>query len=145
MLRSAEQVLAISSDQGFSQWLAVGNILHGWCLGTTGHAAEGIQRLLKWIAISRGADAKIAMPFFLMTLAEVCGQAGQPEEGLKRLAEAADLVEMTKNVGPRPKFIGCGGRCYCRFKRTPLQRIAISERLRSRANSKQNSGSFGPP
>jgi predicted ATPase len=31
-----------------------------------------------------------------MTLAEVCGRAGQPEEGLKRLAEAAELVETTK-------------------------------------------------
>ena len=36
------------------------------------------------------------MPFCLVTLAEVCGQAGQPEEGLKRLAEAAALVETTK-------------------------------------------------
>jgi tetratricopeptide (TPR) repeat protein len=96
MLRSAEQVLAISSEQGFSQWLAVGNILHGWCLGTTGHATEGLHRLLKGLAICRAAGAKIAMPFCLMTLAEVCGQAGQPEEGLKRLAEAADLVETTK-------------------------------------------------
>jgi predicted ATPase len=96
MLRSAEEVLAISSQQGFSQWLAVGHILHGWCLGTTGHGAEGIQRLLKGISICRTAGAKIAMPFCLMTLAEVCGEAGQPEEGLKRLAEAADLVEITK-------------------------------------------------
>jgi tetratricopeptide (TPR) repeat protein len=96
MLRSSEQVLAISSEQGFSQWLAVGNILHGWCLGTTGHAAEGIQRLLEGIAICRAAGVKIAMPFCLMTLAEVCGQAGQPEDALKRLAEALDLVEATK-------------------------------------------------
>ena len=31
-----------------------------------------------------------------MTLAEVCKQAGQPEEGLKRIADAAELVETTK-------------------------------------------------
>jgi len=46
MLRSAEDVLVISREQGFSTWLAVGNIVHGWCLGTTGRAAEGIQQLL---------------------------------------------------------------------------------------------------
>jgi tetratricopeptide (TPR) repeat protein len=96
MLRSAEQILAISTEQGFSQWLVVGNMLHGWCLGTTGHAEEGIQRLLKWITICRAAGVKIAMRFCLMTLAEVCGQAGRAEEGLKRLAEAADLIETTK-------------------------------------------------
>ena len=96
MLRSAEAVLAISREQGFSQWLAVGTILHGWCLGTTGQPAEGIQRLLKGITISRAAGVKIVLPFCLMTLAEVYGQAGQPEEGLKRIAEAAELVETTK-------------------------------------------------
>ena len=96
MLRSAEEVLAISSEQGFSQWLAVGNIMHGWCLGTTGQAAEGIQRLLKGITVCRAAGVKLVLPFCLMTLAEVCGQAGQPEEGLKRIAEAAELVETTK-------------------------------------------------
>jgi predicted ATPase len=76
--------------------LAVGNILHGWCLGTSGQAAEGIQRLVKWITICRAAGVKLVLPFCLMTLAEVCGQAGQPEEGLKRLAEAAELFETTK-------------------------------------------------
>jgi predicted ATPase len=96
MLRSAEDVLAISREQGFSQWLAVGNILHGWCLGTTGHAAEGIQQLLKWITICRAAGVKLVVPFCLMTLAEVCGQAGQPKEGLRWLAEAAELLETTK-------------------------------------------------
>jgi hypothetical protein len=70
--------------------------MHGWCLGTTGRAAEGIQRLLKWISICRAAGVKLVLPFCLMTLAEVCGQAGQPEEGLKRIAEAAELVETTK-------------------------------------------------
>jgi len=96
MLRSAEEVLAISREQGFSQWLAVGNILHGWCLGTTGQAAEGMERLLNGITICRAAGVKIALPFCLMTLAEVCAQAGQPKEGLKRIVEATELVETTK-------------------------------------------------
>jgi tetratricopeptide (TPR) repeat protein len=96
MLRSAEDVLAVSREQGFSQWLALGNMLHGWCLGTTGQTADGIQQLLKWITICRAAGVKLILPFCLMTLAEVCQQAGQPEEGLKRIAEAAELLETTK-------------------------------------------------
>src|SRR6202008_758788 len=42
MLRSAEDVLAISNDQGFSLWSGVGNIVRGWCLGALGQPAEGI-------------------------------------------------------------------------------------------------------
>jgi hypothetical protein len=36
------------------------------------------------------------MPFNLMTLAEVYGNAAQPEEGLNRLAEAGQLIETTQ-------------------------------------------------
>jgi predicted ATPase len=96
MLRSAEEVLAISSEQGFPRFLAAGIMMHGWCLGTTGQAAEGIQRLLKGITIYRGAGMKLLQPFSLMTLAEIYGQARQPEEGLKQLAEAAEVIETTK-------------------------------------------------
>jgi hypothetical protein len=71
MLRAADEVLVISSEQGFSQWLVLGNILRGWCLGTTGQAAEGIPRLLQGITICRAAGVKLVMPFCLMTLAEV--------------------------------------------------------------------------
>jgi hypothetical protein len=35
-------------------------------------------------------------PFYLMRLAEVYAMAAQPEEGLKRLAEAAKLIETTQ-------------------------------------------------
>jgi predicted ATPase len=38
----------------------------------------------------------LVLPFFLMRLAEVYGIAAQPEEGFARLAEAAELVEMTQ-------------------------------------------------
>jgi predicted ATPase len=36
------------------------------------------------------------MAFFLVTLAEAHGMASQPEEGLNRLAEAAQLIETTQ-------------------------------------------------
>jgi predicted ATPase len=36
------------------------------------------------------------MPFHLMTLAEVYGNAAQPEEGLNRVAEAGQLIETTQ-------------------------------------------------
>jgi predicted ATPase len=33
MLRSADEVLAITSEQGFPLYLGVANIMRGWCLG----------------------------------------------------------------------------------------------------------------
>jgi class 3 adenylate cyclase/predicted ATPase len=95
-LQSAEKVLAISAEQGFAMWSPVGNIMRGWSLGVVGQAAEGIPLMLKGIDDVSATGCNILIPLFLMVLAQVYGTAGQPEEGLKRLAKAAKLVETTR-------------------------------------------------
>ena len=77
-------------------WSAAGNIMRGWCLGAAGQAAESISLVLKGIADLSAPGHKNMQPFFLMVLAQVYGKAGQPEEGLSRLVEAAKLVETTQ-------------------------------------------------
>ena len=91
MLRSADEILAISTEQGFPMCLGFGNIMRGWCLGTMGQAAEGIPLILEGLANFRATGCNLVMPFFLTTLAEIYGMAAQPDEGLNRLAEAANI------------------------------------------------------
>ncbi len=95
-LQSAEQALTSSREQAFPMFLGVGHIMHGWCMGAVGQAEEGIPLLLQGIAIRRAAGTNLLLPFFLTTLAEVHGMAAQADEGLKRLAEAANIVEATQ-------------------------------------------------
>lgn len=95
LLRLAEEVLASSIEHGFSLPLAFANIARGWCLGVLGHPAEGISRIQEALSkFPRGAN--LGAPFHLVALAELHGRAEQPEEGLKRLAEAAELIERTE-------------------------------------------------
>jgi len=96
MLRSADEVLSITSDQGFPLWFGYGNIMRGWCLGAVGQPVEGIPLILQGLAIWRATGANLGVPFLLTTLAEVYGIAAQPEEGLTRLAEATKLVQTTQ-------------------------------------------------
>jgi class 3 adenylate cyclase/predicted ATPase len=96
MLRSADQVLAISSEQGAPAWFGLGSIMRGWCLGTVGQAAEHIPLVLQGLAILRGVGSILLLPFFLMLLAEIYARAARPEEGLRQLAEAAKLLETTQ-------------------------------------------------
>jgi predicted ATPase len=95
-LRSAEEALAISDEQGFSYILAWGNMMRGWCLGAMGHPAEAIPLMLQGLDNYRATGASLGIPFFLMTLSEVYGMAVQADEGLTRLAEAANIVETTQ-------------------------------------------------
>jgi tetratricopeptide (TPR) repeat protein len=96
MLGWAEEVLAISREHGFPLFLGVGNVMRGRCLGGLGQPTEGIKLILQGIDTWRATGAKLVLPFFLTTMAEVHGNAGQLEEGLKRLAEAGKLVERTQ-------------------------------------------------
>jgi predicted ATPase len=94
LLRFAEEVLAISREHGFALPFAFANIARGWCLGVMGQPAEGVSLIEQALSkLPRGAN--LGAPFHLMVLAEIYGKTGQPDEGLKRLAEAAELVEKT--------------------------------------------------
>ena len=95
-LRAAEEILAVSGEQGFSLWLGVGDIMRGWYLSVLGQPAEAIPLLLRGVAMRRATGAKLVMPLFLMALAKGYRIAAQPEEGLERLAEATKLVEITQ-------------------------------------------------
>jgi class 3 adenylate cyclase/tetratricopeptide (TPR) repeat protein len=94
LLGLAEEVTAIASEHGFALPLALGNMARGWCLGVMGQSEEGI-RLLEQSLTKFPSGAHLGAPFHLMAVAEVYGKAGRPEEGLKRLAAADELVEKT--------------------------------------------------
>jgi class 3 adenylate cyclase/tetratricopeptide (TPR) repeat protein len=94
LLRLAEEVTAIASEHGFALPLALGHMARGWCLGVMGQPEEGIALLEQWLT-KFPSGAHLGAPFHLMALAEVYGKAGQPEEGLKRLVAADELVEKT--------------------------------------------------
>jgi tetratricopeptide (TPR) repeat protein len=95
MLGSATEVVAVSSEHGFRDSLAIGNIMRGWCLSVLGQAAEGIPLLVEGLTVCRSGDRKLMVPFFLAVLAEAHGMAGRPREGLDRLDEGARLIEAT--------------------------------------------------
>jgi hypothetical protein len=56
-----------------------------------GQATEGIRLFLQGLAILRPAGVNLGQVLFLTALAEIYGIAGQREEGLRRLTEAAKV------------------------------------------------------
>jgi predicted ATPase/class 3 adenylate cyclase len=96
MLRSADEILAIAGEYGLPLYVGAGNILRGFSMATMGQPADGIARLLRGLATYRHTGARLLVPFYLIMLADACGTAAQPQEGLDRLAEAATLIETTK-------------------------------------------------
>ena len=91
----AEAMVALSSEQGFTQWLAMGTIWRGWVLAEQGQEEEGIAQMGQGLAAWRATGSEIERPHFLALLAEAYGKVGQTEEGLTMLAEALAHVNKT--------------------------------------------------
>jgi predicted ATPase len=89
----AEAAVALSTEQGFPQWVATGTSLRGWALATQGQGEEGLAQVRQGIAAWRATSATRLVPYFCTMLADVADHLGRTEDGLQALAEAHTLVE----------------------------------------------------
>lgn len=96
----AEEEIALSGEEGFALWLAVGTIQRGWALSEQGDQEQGRAQMRKGLTALNATGAKLAQPYHLGLLAQAHGKSGQPHEGLTLLAQALAAIEQT------------GERCY---------------------------------
>ena len=84
----AETVIALSSEQGFPQFLAMGAFLRGWALVEQGWGEQGVAQMRQGLIAVQATGAEQWRPYFLALLAGAYGKVGQAEEGLRVLSEA---------------------------------------------------------
>jgi predicted ATPase len=89
----AAAAVALTTEQGFPQWTAMGTSVRGWALALQDQGEEGLARVRQGIAAWQATGATLHAPYFYAVLADVCGHLGHPEDGLQALAEAHTLVE----------------------------------------------------
>jgi class 3 adenylate cyclase/predicted ATPase len=90
-----DQLVAVTIEQGFAHWGALGSIYRGWVTAKKGDLAEGISLLRGSLAASRATGAETYMPHHIALLARACGVARQIEEALALFDDALQLVEKT--------------------------------------------------
>jgi adenylate cyclase len=87
-----ESVITLSNEHGLSYWLASGTFLRGWALAEQGQKEEGIAQMLRGLEAWRALGIEqLGQPSVI--LAEVCGQVGQVEEGLRLLDTALTQLQ----------------------------------------------------
>jgi predicted ATPase len=104
-----EELVKLSSEQEFAQWLAYGTILRGWALVKQERVEEGIAR---WLA----TGAELNRPYHLAMLAEVYGKEGPVEKGLDTLADALALVNKTGERWWEAELYRLKGKLLLRWK-----------------------------
>jgi class 3 adenylate cyclase/DNA-binding winged helix-turn-helix (wHTH) protein/predicted ATPase len=93
MHEQAEAAVALSTEQGFPLWGALGASLQGWALALQGQGEAGMAQIGQGIATGRSTGAAVAIPYLCTLLADVAAHLGHIEDGLQALAEAHTLVE----------------------------------------------------
>ncbi len=88
----AATAIRISTEHDFPFYRAMGIMMHGWALTQRGQELDGIAQMRAGLDEYHRTGAVVLRPGYLSLLAEACGNAGQPEEGLSLLAEAQDLA-----------------------------------------------------
>jgi hypothetical protein len=89
----AEAAVALSTEQGFPVWTALGTSLRGRALAMQGQSEEGMAQVRQGITALRATGHALAVPFLCTLLADVADHLGRTADGLQALAEASTLVE----------------------------------------------------
>jgi predicted ATPase len=89
----AEQLLALSAEQGFRHWTAQANVTRGWATAKQRHQDEGIAQIQSGVAEFRAIGNKALLPHALCVLAEAYIEGGRFEEALIVLTEATAAAD----------------------------------------------------
>jgi adenylate cyclase len=79
----AHSIIALSTEHGFPQWLAVGRILEGWAEAQEGPGPVSAQRVRRAIDEYRATGNDLYVAYFLCVLAALQLQCGAAAEGLE--------------------------------------------------------------
>jgi predicted ATPase len=89
----AEACVALSTEQGFPLWVAMGMSSRGWALAMQGQGEAGMAEVRQGLAAWRATGAALHVPYLCTVLADVTAHLGHSEDGLQALAEAHTLME----------------------------------------------------
>ncbi len=94
---SAEGAIALCTERGLTEVLALATTLRGWAMAQQGRNEEGIAQIQEGLAVYRATGTEVGRPYFLCLLAEVCTQTGRIDEGLSALTEAVAAADEREN------------------------------------------------
>jgi tetratricopeptide (TPR) repeat protein len=92
----AEALMTLADEQGFGLRCEQGRIQRGWALAMLGRPDEGVAQIRQAFAVYPNLGPGLYRSYYLSLLAEGYGQVGQPEAGLRAVAEALTLVATTE-------------------------------------------------
>jgi adenylate cyclase len=118
-----EAMMTLAAEQGFSFLLAEGAIFRGWAMAQQGRTDAGIELMRRGLAAHGGAGAQMGRPSHQALLADACGKAGRPEEGLEVIEEALATVAETDDRAYEAELYRLKGELLCQLGESAGRKI----------------------
>ncbi len=112
VLKFTEEELAIATEQGFPQYIALATMHRGWALAQLGGADEGIELGRQGIAMWRMLGAAIALPGILAIHAQSQLAGGQIRAALETTDEALIWSDKNSDRGYNSSLRSCRGEIF---------------------------------
>jgi predicted ATPase len=94
----AEAAILVCKEQKFEYYLAWATIIQGWSGTGEESLPDRVAAMRQGLARLLQTGAQLRRPYYLACLAEMCGQAGEPEQGLAAVAEALDVADSSSET-----------------------------------------------
>jgi predicted ATPase len=94
---NAESGIALSTEHGFSDFLALATSLRGWAIAEQGRNEEGIALIQEGLAATRATGQESLLPYYLCLLAEAFMETGRLDDGRSALTEALTAADEHEN------------------------------------------------
>jgi predicted ATPase len=101
----AQRTFALSAEQGFVLFQAVGMLYRGWPCVIRGEPLAGIEHIKAAIELFRATGAQLNGHYFLSHLAEACLAAGRDEDAERALDEARQLAATNLDAYYLPELL----------------------------------------
>jgi hypothetical protein len=88
----ADACISLSTDQGFTFFLALGKMMRGWALAQRGEA-EGVSLMLEGLSAYRATGADSFRPYHLPLVADGHKALAEPEKALDAVSAAVRWME----------------------------------------------------
>jgi predicted ATPase len=85
---AAERLIALSTERGINDFLAVATMQRGWAMAKQGGTEGEIAQIQEGLAAQRATGAEVTLPYYLSWLAEAYGETGRLDNELGALTQA---------------------------------------------------------
>jgi predicted ATPase len=101
---TAERVLSISVERGFTAFLGAATLMRGWAMAAQGQSEEGIAQIQEGLAGVRASGIELGRPPYHTTLADACREAGRLDDGLIAVTEALAVANEHEERAYEPEI-----------------------------------------